>query len=67
MQLFSCENKGVRHQRTAIGSMPCLTMEEVEQPDFAAKLWTAPGDDGAPTFVWKQTWLAVKDRVLAPF
>jgi hypothetical protein len=34
---------------------------------MAASPWKAPGEDGLPMVVWKQTWPVVKDRILSLF
>ena len=34
---------------------------------MAAKSLKAPGEDGLPAMVWKQTWPVIKHRVLAIF
>lgn len=60
------EEESPRPQRAPL-LMPPLTIEEVKDKVFAAKSWKAPGDDGLPAEVWKQTWPAVKDRVLSLF
>lgn len=48
-------------------SMPEITMEEVERALLAMKPWKAPGADGMPVIVWRQTWPVVKHRILALF
>ncbi|KAL0929378.1 uncharacterized protein CTRU02_215544 [Colletotrichum truncatum] len=60
------EDEGQRPQRPPV-PFPDITLEEVERQLFAAKSWKAPGEDGLPVAVWKQTWPIVKHRVHALF
>jgi hypothetical protein len=60
------DDEGARPQRDPV-AMPSITLEEVERQLHAAKPWKAPGEDGLPAIVWKQTWPAVKHHVLALF
>jgi hypothetical protein len=63
------EDELIQHQHPMhpIVPWPELTMGEVERRLFAASPWKAPGYDGLPIGVWKQIWLAVKERVLQLF
>ncbi|KAL0929461.1 uncharacterized protein CTRU02_215627 [Colletotrichum truncatum] len=60
------DDEGQRPQRPPV-PFPDITLEEVERQLFASKSWKAPGEDGLPVAVWKQTWPAVKHRVPALF
>ncbi len=60
------DDEGPRPQRDPV-AMPAIMLEEVERQLHAAKPWKAPGDDGLPAMVWKQTWPVVKHHVLALF
>lgn len=60
------DDEGPKPQRAPV-AMPAITLEEVERQLHVAKPWKAPGDDGLPAMVWKQTWPVVKHHVLALF
>jgi exonuclease III len=60
------DDEGPKPQRAPI-EMPAITLEEVERQLHATKPWKAPGDDGLPAIVWKQTWPVVKHHVLMLF
>ncbi|KAH8193489.1 hypothetical protein TruAng_012344 [Truncatella angustata] len=47
--------------------MPDITLDEIERQLFAAQPRKAPGEDGLPAVVWQQTWVVVRDRILALF
>ncbi|KAM5344607.1 hypothetical protein ACJ41O_013142 [Fusarium nematophilum] len=59
-------DEGTRGRRPPVPT-PDITLEEVERQLFVAKPWKAPGEDGLPAMVWRQTWPVIKHRVLALF
>jgi hypothetical protein len=59
-------DEGTRPRRPPVPT-PDIALEEVERQLFVAKPWKAPGEDGLPAMVWRQTWPVVKHRVLALF
>lgn len=62
----SIEEESDQVEQAAV-PMPDITLDEIERALFSAKPWKAPGEDGLPAAVWKQTWPVVQHSVLSLF
>jgi hypothetical protein len=60
------DDEPIQEQHALVGFVQ-LTMQEIERKIFDAKAGRALGNDGLLAEVWKQLWLAVKERVLYLF
>lgn len=54
-------------QAPLIQDNPDLTEDEIEEAVLRVKPWKAPGVDGLPNVVWKETWSVLKEWIHAIF